>query len=208
MMIKDDRPAVGFATRQNGARSSWTLTTILGEFLAEVEQRYGQRDISFTLLGVEFGENGPRIWFPGDRRHVAIRLSESARRDPTKATWELAHEVCHAVLGPCLVEQALVIEEGLAASYQMEMGERHGLDWHLGDPGYEEARVLAERLLADHGADIVKRLRVTRPRMADWDSRFMIEHGISSDLALKLAEPFEQPHSALALGLKRAPLAT
>ena len=91
--------ALGFVSDQSASGKTWTLTTILGEFIADLEDRYGPRDMAYTLLGIEFRGGTPCIWFPGNRKHIAIVLTETARDDCDLAIWQLAHEAVQAALG-------------------------------------------------------------------------------------------------------------
>jgi hypothetical protein len=54
--------------------------------LEEVEQLFGRRNHDYTILGIEFSGTIPQIWFPGDRKHIAIQLGElcgtTGRTDP------------------------------------------------------------------------------------------------------------------------------
>ena len=73
---------------------TWTLTTYFGQMLSEAEELYGRRDLNWTPIGVEFfASTVPHIWFPGNRNHIAIRLTLSALNDLNEALWQLAHEV-------------------------------------------------------------------------------------------------------------------
>src|SRR5688572_13854180 len=54
---------------------TWTLASRMGRLLAEAEDEFGPRDPAYTPLGVEFEETGPRVWYPGSRKHVIIQLS-------------------------------------------------------------------------------------------------------------------------------------
>src|SRR5262245_6916453 len=76
---------------------TWTLATIMGEFLYRAETLYGARDTTWTPLGIEFEAGGPRVWYPGypDNRYVVIQLSLGARENRHVAIFELAHEVIH-----------------------------------------------------------------------------------------------------------------
>ena len=38
---------------------TWTLASRLGEMLKLAEERYGPRDAGYTILGVEFADDGP-----------------------------------------------------------------------------------------------------------------------------------------------------
>jgi hypothetical protein len=111
-----------FTSIQNlaaGQFRTWTLPTILGKMLTELETRYGSRDPSWTLLGVEFGQDGPQNWFPlypNGGKFVLIELFYNALHDMEIACYQLAHECVH-LLAPNGGGGAPVIEEGLATMY-------------------------------------------------------------------------------------------
>lgn len=87
--------------------------------LSEAEDRYGQRDLAWTPIGVEFFEcNVPHVWFPGDRKYVCIRLTLGALNDLNEALWQLAQEIVH-VLGP--VRNANKLEEGVATHFALNV---------------------------------------------------------------------------------------
>ena len=58
----------------DGCGYTWTLASRLGEMLHMAEELFGPRDCSYTILGIEFGPDNPRIWYPGNRRHIIIQL--------------------------------------------------------------------------------------------------------------------------------------
>src|SRR5512133_1556486 len=91
-----DLPTIGFSASplQTGGYT-WTLTTKLGALLSEAEALYGPRDPSWTPIGIEFSEDGPKIWYPGNRRHISIMLSDKCRTDLKRAQFQLAHEAIH-----------------------------------------------------------------------------------------------------------------
>lgn len=43
---------------------TWTLASLLGDMLTEAQNRYGERDLNYTILGIEFSPHGPQIWYP------------------------------------------------------------------------------------------------------------------------------------------------
>jgi len=89
--------------------------------LSEAEELYGHRDLNWTPLGVEFfGGTVPHIWFPGNRNHVAIRLTLSALNDLNGALWELAHEIVH-ILGPVERGKTNNLEEGVATHFALNI---------------------------------------------------------------------------------------
>lgn len=127
-----------------GCLFTYTVVTHLSEILSELEQRYGQRDQSFTIVGVEFVAGAPQIWFPGDRKHVAVQLSALAWQNETEAFAQLAHEAVH-LLNP--VKVASVFEEGLAAGTQVEFGRRRDPTYQIGDAKYSDAMLLVNRVI-------------------------------------------------------------
>ena len=86
-----------------GPNNTWTLATQLGRMLAKAEDQYGRRDESFTILGVEFRDDGPQIWFPVLRKastpeqnrpheHVVVQLATSTVTNRNLAIFQLAQE--------------------------------------------------------------------------------------------------------------------
>jgi hypothetical protein len=97
---------------------TWSHTTILGDLLITAERKYGARDKSWTILGIEIGGLHPQIWYPRSSegaRFVSVMLSDAARMNPRQAVFQLAHEVIH-LLAPLGRRGGLVIEEGLATA--------------------------------------------------------------------------------------------
>lgn len=138
--------AAGFIGQRPDGSPAWTLTTCLGHFLAEAECLLGPRDRSWTVLGVEFFGDRPCTWFPGDRRHLAVRLSLSAAHDPKRALFQLAHETVH-LLAPVQLGQATVLEEGLAAWFADQQSHNLGLDMVDSTASYRDAATLAAHLV-------------------------------------------------------------
>lgn len=97
---------------------TWTLASRMGHILRFAEARYGTRDRSWTLLGVEFtSRDTPQVWYPtfdGIGDTIIIQLSRSAATDETRALFQLAHEVVHLLSPAGPGAQASVLEEGLA----------------------------------------------------------------------------------------------
>ncbi|WP_410517830.1 hypothetical protein QNH99_23335 (plasmid) [Pantoea allii] len=122
-------PAHFFSEETKESGMSRTITTHTDSMLRELEERYGERDKSWTLLGVEFCGDGPYIWYPRGNenpppKHITIRLSPEAYTDHKEAMYQLSHECVH-LLSPSGGANAPVMEEGLAKLYSMEIIERH-----------------------------------------------------------------------------------
>ena len=120
--------------REDGSYSPITLPVWASLFLAEIEQLFGPRDRSFTLLGIDIDQTPgkkPHLWFPdsgippddveGRSRHIVIHLSTNALTHPSRARWQLAHESVH-LLDPWNRRvdgrPTNYLEEGLATCYQ------------------------------------------------------------------------------------------
>ncbi len=102
---------------------TWTLTSRLGDALRMAESLYGERDRSWTILGVEFsGAGPPQVWYPGSfngRRDVIVQLTRSAASNEVQALFQLAHEVIHLLAPSGRPDTATVFEEGLASHFSL-----------------------------------------------------------------------------------------
>jgi hypothetical protein len=164
----------------------------MSALLEEAESRYGPRDREWTPIGIEFGGDGPGTWFPGDRGHIAIRLSADARCNLAQALFQLAHEVIH-LLSPSGASSAPAMEEGLATLFSDEVSLRFVADgWFFSsEPAYVYCRDLARTFLALH-SDGIRTLRTKEPRFhlitpALINSTFP---DVQEELAVALCEPF------------------
>jgi len=126
-----------FSTEQRPDRSYWpeTLPNRASVFVAQLEEQFGRRDQSFTLLGIEVVQNHrqPQLFFPVSgippndsakrSRHIIIQLPPSVLDNPALARWHLAHE-CFHLLDPWCPQvderSASRLEEGLATWFQNE----------------------------------------------------------------------------------------
>ena len=43
---------------------TWTLASRLGDMLHMAEELFVSRDCSYTILGIEFASDVPKIWYP------------------------------------------------------------------------------------------------------------------------------------------------
>ena len=183
--------AVGFATEPLPTRDGYrySLTTLLGKLLADAETLFGQRDKSFTPLGIEFHGDRPMIWYPGNRNHVSIMLTESARSDYKQAIFQLAHEVVH-LLSPSGGANAPVVEEGLAAIFQQRANENYNLGYSIKHPAYLKAAKAANKLL-QRDPRIVRQLREKEPAFYKWNPALLVsEAGLDQKIADTLCRSF------------------
>jgi len=170
---------------------SWTLTTRLGHILRSAETQYGKRDPSYTILGIEFSEDGPQIWYPGNCDNIAIQLSLDCLNDEVRACYQLAHECVH-LLSPTGARNATVLEEGLATYHsRIYLRENFALDWSAGIQSYNLACSQVEELLAvDQNA--IKRLREKEPTISHISADIIVSlyPQFSKDLAQALEQKF------------------
>jgi len=190
MFSISDNPVHGFNSQPHSKHGTYTLTTVLGLWLHELEERYGQRNMEYTILGIEFGGAVPHVWYPGgrDRKHVAIRLADVARENIAEALFELAHETVH-LLNP--TDNATVIEEGLAVDFSHEKS--YGVDGHdkfahQKDYLYCEAKL---KELLSISPDAIMRLRKIQPSLSALTPAMIrsLDSRISADLAECLCKP-------------------
>ncbi len=127
---------------------TWTLTSRLSDMLYMAEELFGPRDYSYTILGIEFVADGPRIWYPGNRKHIIIQLDPSAAMDMSRACYQMAHETIH-LLAPSGGQNANNFEEGVAcyfAAYYMAK-KLNKPNWQATLPSYKRALELVTPLL-------------------------------------------------------------
>lgn len=179
---------------------SWTTVTRMGDALAYAEARYGKRDMSWTLLGVEFAATeAPQVWYPnfGNGKNIVIQITEPTARNEKQALFQLSHEVVHLLspTGPDL--NASVFEEGLAAFNSVQYTRDAGFEIsssYINSPSYEAAYAAIAELEGVHSdfASGVRRLRETQGGLSAISASDLraVFPGISGALAERLAAPF------------------
>lgn len=147
---------------------SWTLASRLGQLLATAEERYGSRDREFTILGAEFRDGAPGIWFPGNRGHVVVQLGCSCLMNEVAALHQLAHECIH-LLNP-IPTAASVLEEGLATWFARErVRALLKTEVNVTDPRYRGAEELVTPLMAGY-PDGIRQIRAVVPSLSSVDA--------------------------------------
>ena len=151
----------------NGSGYTWTLASRLGEMLQMAEELFGQRDFSYTILGVEFIVGIPQIWYPGNCKHIIIQLDQSAATNMLQACYQMAHETVH-LLSPTGGSNATNFEEGVAcyfAAYYLK-NRLNAFNWRPTLQSYKQALALiAPRL--DEDIYCVRRLREHQPSFSE-----------------------------------------
>ena len=170
---------------------SYTLTSRLGHMLREVQQSYGERDSTYTVLGIEFEASGPQIWYPGNCRHIAIQLTPDTATDMRKGCYQLAHECIH-LLSPFGTRGANTLEEGLATFFaQKYIQDNFSFSMPATIQSYETARQLVAELLAIDN-DAIKILRRVEPTISKITASQMLAcyPSLSTITANALEAPF------------------
>ena len=173
--------------------NTWTLATRLANMLYKAEQLYGPRDLSWTVVGVEFGTDIPSIWFPQPGKNVAIRLTTSALNSKETAYYELAHECIH-LLSPAGRVVVPVIEEGLATVFSEDYYEevfQQKATTRM--PSYAKAAALVRDLLSI-APDAILRIRSVQPAFTLITEKTFLDAGLSVPRALidELLLPFQR----------------
>ena len=172
---------------------SWTLTTRLGMMLQDAEARFGQRDLSYTFLGIEFHGEIPHVWYPGNCKHVAIRLGLPALEDALRVHYQLAHECIH-LLAPSGGIGAPAIEEGLATVFAEDyIFREHQVKNYTDLDSYRDAASLVRTLLSTYPTAIAD-LRKVEPSFKRMTPTTFERAGLLLDQAMihSLLEPFQQ----------------
>ena len=76
---------------EDGSHSPMTLPEYASQFLADIESRFGPRDRSFTLVGIDIDRTRgkpPHLWFPD----TGIAPGDAERRlDTSLSGWDQMH---------------------------------------------------------------------------------------------------------------------
>ena len=88
-----------------------------------VEEMFGPRDRSYTILGVDFTTDAqPSHWYPhaqhGIGKNVIVLLTTNAAPDEDRALFQLSHEAFH-LLSSSVLGTATNLEEGLATYFSL-----------------------------------------------------------------------------------------
>ena len=93
------------------------------DMLTIAEHMFGPRDLSYIIVGIEFVDDGPYIWYPlvpgkKDNTDIIIRLSSPAAQNMAQAYFQMAHETVH-LLSPSRGQNATNLEEGVACFFSV-----------------------------------------------------------------------------------------
>jgi len=145
-----------------------SLVSRFGEMLIKAEGLFGPRDMTYTIVGVEFMDNVQRTDFLGAdvHRQLIIHLPTSSIKDYPQCLYMLAHEAFH-----CLsIKRGIPanrLEEGLATYFAKIFMDHLGMgnNWSSYGVNYNEAMKDAEALLRlDH--EVIKKVRQFQPTVS------------------------------------------
>jgi hypothetical protein len=145
---------------------TWTITSKLGHILKSAEEKYGKRDLNYTILGIELtNQSYPQIWFPGSSNRIIIQLTSECMNDINRAVYQAAHEIIHC-LSPQGKKCANVLEEGLATFFAVEYTKENGHGcWNIEEVKYRYAYDLVDKLLS-YNNKLIKELRTIQPTIS------------------------------------------
>lgn len=180
----------------DGSGYTYTYASRLGDILALAEEKYGERDRSYTLLGFEFIDGIPQIWYPRpERKNIIIQLTQACLTETMRGYYQLAHECVH-LLSPTGGRRANILEEGLAtyfsAWYMRDHLKMTGWD-DSGIPSYRVAQGFTEMLL-DLDPNVIKVLRAEQPIISEITADLIVKHypTFPESVAQKLCQPFDR----------------
>ena len=170
---------------------SWTLASRLGKLIQLAESKFGPRDPNYTPLGFEFSNDGPRVWYPGNCRHVLIQINSAHAKDLPQACYQLAQECIH-LLSPTGGKHANYLEEGVSIVFATTyVKDQFHFDMVQPNAKYAEAAKLADQLLA-LDLDVVRKVRAVQPSFSQITAANILNvcPSCPPDLADRLLRPF------------------
>lgn len=169
---------------------SWTIVTIFGHILLDAQEKYGERDKSYTILGIEINDlDYPQIWYPGNRKDIVIQITKDCINCMNQAVYQVAHETIHCIFAT-QGQPATVLEEGLATHFALEYCKNNGYgNWEIENKKYETAMSLVEQILRID-PEIILKIRDIQPTISLATKQDIIE--INSNISDELAERLTQ----------------
>ncbi|HTO14422.1 MAG TPA: hypothetical protein VLZ83_01565 [Edaphocola sp.] len=173
---------------------TWTIVSKFGRILKVAEEKYGQRDKLFTILGIELNQlDYPQIWFPEHTNNIIIQLTSDCLYDINRAVYQLAHEAIHC-LNPVLGEDTNYLEEGLATHFALEYTKLNGYgNWEVSNPAYAKALSLVEQIFKIE-PQIIEKIKVIKGNLffVERNDLLNINKNIPELLAEELTRKFNE----------------
>ena len=180
--------------------NTWTLTSRLGKILSIAEKEFGERDKSWTILGIEFTDaEQPSIWYPFGykAKNIIIQLTRNTSRNELKALYQLAHEVFHT-LSPNAEVKTNMLEEGLATYFSIKALQEMGFKispQYIAAKKYKKAYQLVAQLYKKHPetSQLIQSLRRQELKLSELsaDDIKIFFSNIDQGLARQLANKFD-----------------
>lgn len=138
---------------------TWSIVSRLGNIISQAELFYGERDKSFTILGIEVvNSKQPKIWFPGSRKDIIIQITQNCIGDMGQAVFQVAHEVIHCLCPKTMKDECTILEEGLATYFSKIYSDSCGYNLYPTMNNYKSAMTYVEQLLS-YDKDIILKAR-------------------------------------------------
>lgn len=178
---------------------TWTVASRTGHILHKAQMLFGNRTTDCNLIGFEFAEGRPHLWYPifGNDRNVVVQLSTSSLTNPNRAFYQLAHECIH-LLSAVPGTSANFLEEGLAEYFSKKyVKDEFSFDICSDIKAYEIASLMVERLL-ELDANAIKILREEQPIISQINKEQILKRyqTLSPKIAELLGSPFDESITA------------
>ena len=94
------------------------LTQIFQDILKTAEEMFGERDKSWTYIGLEFYDDGPYIMYYPNKKISIVLSKDCSKLIPghPQLYYQFSHEVCH-LLYPTGKKDANVLNEGISTYF-------------------------------------------------------------------------------------------
>lgn len=166
--------------------NSCTIVTRFWDIVEEAEKLYGERDKSFTILGIEgiMGDQ-PKSIIDSEQKTILIQLTTGGVMDMNRAILQASHVAIHC-LSPSSSSERSMLEEGLATHFSLKYSkEKTKVDWILYDACEIEASKLVEEALK-HDSRLVKKFRAEFGKLSNISERELL--AVSPKLPKPIAE--------------------
>lgn len=147
------------------------LTQNFQNMLNKAEEMFGERDKSWTFIGIEFYNDGPYIMYYQNKR-ISIVLSKDCSKlipEFPQLYYQLSHEVCH-LLYPTGKKDANVLNEGISTYFSkvyldiLFPNNDYAIE-NIKKSIYFRAYILVEKLLS-LDPDSIKKIRAINPNIS------------------------------------------
>jgi hypothetical protein len=169
------------------------VSQLFFDLLADAEGRYGARDMSWTLGGINYrpGITPTTTAAQDGRKIVVICLTQDAINDPVIQRWQISHEIIHFLRPTVPFHDTTIFEEGLASYNQFFTSSAGYTGENLFRDLYQSAFDLVRPLVERH-PDGVKSLRAKSSSLSPLEPALVLKHfpTASHEAANRLCERF------------------